>query len=309
MTFAPLIPVLAAAVAVTLLLGIRELLRIARDRRRYVAAAELESQEEQVTSALRAWDARFRRTRPGRWFAGELDLAGLSFPPLVVALVTLAVGAGITWMIWRFLAPALAILGMVAGFVLVRAYLHRAQQRRQDAIVAQMPELARILANASYAGLSLPTALAVASRELAEPARGELARIADRLRFGAPLESALQEFRQRVRSREAGVLIATLIVSSRSGGSLVTALRDIARSLEQRKETRRQIKTTLSGPMATANAILVIGIALLFVLNLIQPGTVQAMTQSPAGVLSLAAAGLLFSVGYLVIRAMAKVEP
>lgn len=171
-----LIPMLAAAAAVLTLFGCREMLLVARDRRRYVAGAELESGTEELTSSLHAWDARFRRTRPGRWFANELDLAGLSFLPLLVAAATLVVGIIATWLIWKYLAPLLAVLGLVAAFFLVRAYLRRAQQRRQEAIVAQMPELARVLANASFAGLSLPTALGVASRELAQPARTELTR-------------------------------------------------------------------------------------------------------------------------------------
>ncbi|HRL47782.1 MAG TPA: type II secretion system F family protein [Propioniciclava sp.] len=304
-----LIPLAAGAAVLLLLVGVRELLALANDRRRFIAGAEMESGSGQAASTIRAWDNRFRRTRLGRWFARELDLAGMALSPLVVAVATLAAGIAATWVIWHFLSPILAVLGLVLAFFLMRAYLQQAQQRRQEAIVAQMPELARVLANASYAGLSLPTALGVASRELAEPVRTELVRITDRLRFGASVEAALQEFRERVRSRETGVLISTLVVSTRSGGSLVTALRGIADSLEQRKETRRQIQTTLSAPMVTANAILIIGVGLLFLLNAIQPGTVDAMTRSPLGIAALIASGVLFGGGYVAIRAIARVEP
>ncbi len=304
-----LIPLAAGAAVLLLLVGARELLALANDRRRFVAGAEMESGSGPAASTVKAWDARFRHTRMGRWFGRELDLAGMSLSPLAVALGTLLTGVAATWIIWVYLSPVLAALGLVLAFFVMRAYLQQAQQRRQEAIVAQMPELARVLANASYAGLSLPTALGVASRELTEPVRTELVRINDRLRFGASVEAALQEFRGRVRSREAGVLISTLVVSTRSGGSLVTALRGIAESLEQRKETRRQIQTTLSGPMVTANAILIIGFGLLFLLNAIQPGTVDAMTRSPLGIAALIVAGVLFGGGYLAIRAIARVEP
>lgn len=299
----------AAVAAIFALIGLRELYWIGRDRRRYVAEAELTGQGQQIETTLRTWDTRFRRTRPGGWLANELDLAGLKAMPIVVAMAGLVAGVVITWIIWTYLAPILAVLGLVVAFLIVRAYLRRAQQRRLEAIVAQMPELARILANASFAGLSLATALTVASTELAEPARGELVRIANRLRFGAPLETALAEFRDRVRSREAGVLISTLVVSSRSGGSLVTALRGIADSLEQRKETRRQIRTTLSGPTVTADLIVLMGVGLLFLLNAVLPGTVDRMTRSPLGIGALAVAGVLFAGGFIVIRRMARVEP
>ncbi len=95
-----------------------------------------------------------------------------------------------------------------------------------------MPEIARVLANATNAGLSIATAIAIAGDELDEPARGELQQVSVSLSFGNDIESALEELRDRLPSREVGVLMSTLLVSARSGGSLVTSLRTIADTLE-----------------------------------------------------------------------------
>lgn len=303
-----LYPLLAVVAVLAALLAVREMLALARDRRRYIAGAEFTDHDDRVESSLRSWNNRFVRTRAGAWLARELDLAGLTAQPIVVALVVLLLAAVAATAIWMLLAPVLAAVGLAVAYLGLRAYLRRTQQRRLEKIVTQMPELARVLANASYAGLSLPTALAVASRELPEPVRGELARITNRLNFGAPIETALQEFRDRVRSREVGVLISTLVVSSRSGGSIVTALRGIAESLEQRKETRRQIRTALSGPLVTADVIVGLGVVLLLALNAIQPGTVERMTRSPVGVAGLAIAAALFAGGYVAIRRIARID-
>ena len=83
--------------------------------------------------------------------------------------------------------------------------------------------------------------------------------------------------RGRLPSREVAVLVSTLLVSARSGGSLVTALRDIADTLEARKETRREVRTDaravashrLPGDRAWASACCSCSTS-------IQPGTVQA---------------------------------
>ena len=209
---------------------------------------------------------------------------------------------------WTLLAPLLGVLGLLLGLLGVRAYLRRARERRREAFVGQLPELARVLANASYAGLSLPTAIAIAGDELAEPARTELSRVATRLRFGAPLTRALDDLRERVGSRETSVLISTLVVASRSGGSLVTALRDIAETLDQRKETRREVKTILSQPVVTSYFVIVLGVVMLLMLNAMQPGTVERMTREPIGQVALLVSAGIFGGGFWAIRRITRMD-
>jgi tight adherence protein B len=129
------------------------------------------------------------------------------------------------------------------------------------------------------------------------------------LKFGAPLATAIEELNARVGSRETNVLMSTLIVASRSGGSLVTALRDIAETLDQRKETRREVTTILSQSVASSNLVILMGFVMLFLLNSIKPGTVDRMTQEPIGQVSLIVGGSLFAGGYVLIRRMTRIEP
>lgn len=296
------------AAIVLFCLGIREFGLHLSDRRRAVISAEAVTSADHAAGLLDDADRRLRQTRLGRWLESELDLAGIDRKPIVILLSGVVVALVATWVVWDFLAPALAVFGLVVGVFGVRWYLRRGQARRREAFVAQLPDLARVLANASYAGLSLPTAIGIAGDELSEPARTELSRVATRLKFGAPLPTALEGLRARVGSREANVLISTLVVASRSGGSLVTALRNIADTLEQRKETRREVRTTLAQSVATSYMVIVLGAGSLLLLNSIEPGTVQKMTTSLLGQVALIVAGLLFGGGYLVIRRMTRIE-
>lgn len=303
-----LLILLGTLLAVTLaLLGIRDFVESGYARRRAVLGAEGIVGNDEVATLVDATDARLRTTRLGRWLENELDLAGIDRRPVVVVAAGLGVALAATYVLWTFFAPLLAVFGLAAGAVAVRWYLRRGQARRREAFVAQLPELARVLANASYAGLSLPTAIGIAGDELAEPARTELSRVSNRLKFGAPLSAALEGLRARVGSREAGVLISTLVVASRSGGSLVTALRNIADTLEQRKETRREIQTTLAQSVATAYMVVVVGVLSLLLINLIKPGTVEKMTTSLVGQVALITSGVLFGGGFLLIRRMTRI--
>jgi tight adherence protein B len=267
--------------------------------------------EEEGTAVRRArgLDRWFRSTRLGRFLDRELALAGIKRSPLLVA----ALGAGTAVLsavaLWNLLAPVFGILGVLLGAYLVRWFLRRAKDRRLEAFIAQMPEIARVLANATHAGLSIQTAIAIAGDELDEPARGELQQVSVSLSFGNDIESALEELRERLPSREVGVLMTTLLVSARSGGSLVTSLRTIADTLESRRQTRREIRSTLAQALSTGYTMIGLTFGMLLLLNAMNPRTVELMTQNPIGIAALVLAGTLDLIGFIAIRRMTRIEP
>lgn len=301
--------ILGGSVAASLLalLGFSNLSGLAAERRRVIATAVGYTAERDlpVHERLQRW---FRRTRLGSYVERELQLAGIQHRPLTVVAVASTLGLGVAFVLWSALAPLFGLLGLGTGVIGVQMYLRRAKERRLEAFIVQMPELARVLANATNAGLSIATAIAIASEEVAHPAGTELKQVSTALRFGTDLETALNDMGSRLPSREVGVLLSTLVVCARSGGSLVTSLRDIANTLEGRKETRREIRTTLAQSLATGYMIIGLGFAMLFLLNFIQPGSVEAMTSHIVGQIALAVSGSLFLGGYLMIRKMVRFD-
>ena len=251
---------------------------------------------------------RFNRTRIGRWLERELTLAGVRYPPIVVFGVCLLATLAIPYLLARLFAPAFGVVGLLGGYVLLRAWLLRARERRRERFVQQIPELARILSNATNAGLSIATAWAVAEAEMTEPARSEIQRLNSAVRFGAPLEEAMLQLNDRLPSREVRVLMSTMVVSARSGGSLVKALRDISFTLDDRKEVRREIRTTLAQARSTSVLVAVLGVGILLMLNTIRPGTVDLMTRNPIGQAALVIGFGLFVAGFVAIRRMTRIE-
>ncbi|MGW6129354.1 type II secretion system F family protein [Cellulomonas sp. NPDC055163] len=290
------------------LAGVRELASVASRRRALVAGV---ADDTPLTGGARIarWDRAFRQTAPGRWVERQLLLAGEEGrPAIVVAGAAVAGGALIGWVLAVGLAPVFGLLGIVAVVVGIRVYLARARERRNEQFIAQMPELARTLSNATSAGLSIAAAIAIAASELAAPAGPELARVASRMRFGDNLDAAMGGLEERLPSREVSVLVSTLLVSARSGGSLVSSLRDIADTLDERKEIRREVRTTLAQSTSTGYLVIGMGFGLLFLLNAIQPGTVEAMTSQWIGRAALVVGGGLFVGGFLLIRRMTRFD-
>ncbi|WP_393916496.1 type II secretion system F family protein [Halostreptopolyspora alba] len=268
----------------------------------------LEKAERRANSPFSRFDSWLRRTDIGKNLERRLNRAGMRIPVALFATIILAVGAISTFFVGRLLTPAFGFLSAFLVIGLFISYLNRQEERRREAFISQLPELARVLSNATSAGLALPTAITMAAEELDDPAGSELHKASQQMRLGQSFDSTIAELRERMPSREIGVLISTLLIASRSGGALVTALQSISDTLEARKETRREVKTILGETTGTAWAMLVIGVGSLFLINTLNPGVVERMTQSIVGVAILIIAGFLFVVGFFAVRRITKID-
>ncbi|MBB1256186.1 type II secretion system F family protein [Streptomyces sp. OF3] len=255
-----------------------------------------------------ALDRRLRATRPGRRLEQRLAATGLALTPGEF-VVYLTLGAGVLWFLAQaalaaFFGPVAALLGLWAAF----AYLNWQRQKRIDRFINQLPELARLLANGTQAGLALRTAITMAAEEMEAPAGEELAKVADRLALGHSIDEALGELADRLPSRELVVLVTTLVLSSRAGGQVVDSLRNLTATLEQRKETRREVRTQLSQVNMTAYAVPLIGFGVLLMMDRAGPGTLDRLTSTFLGQAAVVTAFALYALGFFIIRRMSRID-
>ncbi|MEV0178116.1 type II secretion system F family protein [Streptomyces sp. NPDC050625] len=257
---------------------------------------------------FRTLDRRLRRTRPGRKLELRLAATGLDVTPGEFFAYMLATVAAL-WLIGQaalapFFGPLAGLLGIGAAF----QFLNWQRQKRIERFINQLPELARILANATQAGLALRTAIGMAAEELEAPAGEELAKVANQLSIGHSMDDALGELADRLPSRELVVLVTTLVLSNKAGGQVVSALRNLTETLEERKETRREIRTQLSQVTMTSYAVPVLGIGALFLMDGVKEGALERMTGSPIGQACVIIAFGLYAIGFVLIRRMSRID-
>ncbi|MCQ8770174.1 type II secretion system F family protein [Streptomyces telluris] len=253
-------------------------------------------------------DRRLRATGAGRRLERRLAATGLDVTPAEFAVATLGAAAGL----WLVAAGALApFFGPLAALVAVwtaSGFLARQRRKRIEKFINQLPELSRILANATQAGLALRTALGMAADEMEAPAGEELAKVADKLAVGHSIDDALGELADRLPSRELVVLVTTLILSNRAGGTVVSSLRNLTRTLEERKETRREVRTQLAQVTITAYVVPLMGIGTLLLTDRVAPGSIDRMTSSVLGQAAVIAAFALYGLGFFVIRRLSRID-
>lgn len=199
------------------------------------------------------------------------------------------------------------ILGLVTAAALIYG-LTILHQRQREALIAQLPEFSRILASTTGAGLSVQTALAIAGDELPDPAGREITQMSRELDLGTPLDVAFERLQDRIPGRDLGVLVSTLVISHRSGGSLITALRDLSFTLEERKETAREVRTLVAESSYTGYMVAGMGIVLLCLLMFLNDSVLYNMTTTIVGQLALLIAGVGYAVGIVLINRMTRVK-
>ncbi|MGW1427245.1 type II secretion system F family protein [Streptomyces sp. NPDC001108] len=257
---------------------------------------------------FRALDRRLRKTGLGRKLELKLAATGLEITPGEFFVYSIIAMAGL-WMIASsmlasFFGPVAALIGLWG----TNAFLNWQRTKRTEHFINQLPELARILANATQAGLALRTSIGMAADEMENPAGEELARVSRRLAVGEPLEDAMSELTDRLPSRELVVLVTTLVLSNRAGGTVVSSLRNLTETLEERKETRREVKTQLSQVTVTAYAVPAFGLGAMLLMNGVMPGALDRMTGALIGQIAVIVSLGLYAIGFIVIRRLSKID-
>ncbi|WP_422460579.1 type II secretion system F family protein [Endozoicomonas sp. ALB115] len=152
-----------------------------------------------------------------------------------------------------------AMIGAAFGLFLPSKLLDSFRQRRQQKLIAGMPQLLDMLLICLSAGLSLPRALERVQSELrlAHPLMaGEVAGVSAELNAGVTLEAALHRFAERAGLQEVRGLVGTLIEAHRYGANLSDTLRDYTQDFRAIRLHRAdlqaaKVSTRLVFPMVT----------------------------------------------------------
>jgi tight adherence protein B len=300
--------VVLAASLLLALLGVIDLVAVRNRRELLRERASGVKAPVRGRSFVQRIDERVAATRFGRRLEAKLIGATVKLTPLQFVLAALAIGVASGALLALVLPWLIAVPG---GLLVARScgwWLDRRRDKRRDEFIAQLPELARVLSNATSAGLSVVAALEIAVTELNDPARSELRLTLEEINIGQSFDEAFNHLAERMPSRELGVLVYTLVIQQRSGGDLVRALSDMSNTLDERKETIREVKTIMAGAVTTAYVVAILGVASVLSLDVIQPGSLDRMTHKPLGILILIITATLYATGFLIIRRMTRID-
>jgi tight adherence protein B len=222
--------------------------------------------------------------------------------PLLVALAFVMGLLG--WLLLDSVAFSMSVSVLV--LTVPRLLLARAHAARKYTLDRQLPDALRILAAALSSGSSLSTALNVMAKDLNPPLSQELSLILREQRVGIPLQSALENFRLRIRSESVAQATTLLRVGAESGGSLALLLDKLSLNLSEQQYMGLKVEMLTTQGKMQAWVIGVLPLILLGVLCALDPNAMQLAMSNGIGQVVLVIIAVLELVGLLWLRAILR---
>lgn len=260
-----------------------------------------------------------RMTSFGRRFAdargissrldAELEAASVSLRAGEFVVVTAAATFGglvIGYAILR--SPWLALgAGALAGIV-PTVVLRVALRRRAEKLREQLPDVLTIMASSLRAGHSFLQALDTVAKEIAQPAASEFQRVVAEVRLGRGAEEALEALAERVGSADFRWAVLAVNIQREVGGNLAEILDNVASTLRERSQMRRQILVLTSEGRLSAWVLALMPFAIAAYMFTVNPSYIALLYTTKTGIVMLAGAGLLLLAGILWMKKIVDID-
>lgn len=221
--------------------------------------------------------------------AGRLQLlltqAGFSYKADQFMMLMLLAGVLVAVVLALLNLPIWLLgLGAVGGIALPVAVALYKRQQRSSLLDQQLPDFLDSMARAMQAGNSFSGALAVVSKEAAEPIGTEFRRVFEEINFGRSVNEGLQSLSMRNTSDDVRYFVIAVLIHLQTGGSLTSLLLGLSTLIRDRLRLRKLGKVFSAEGRLSAwiLALLPFGTALL--MFLVNPDFISVLWTDPAGI-------------------------
>jgi len=243
----------------------------------------------------------------------ELDLAGVRMEPSRFLLVTFSAAA------------ALAVLGVLAGFgslwslllavvfaalapIGAKALLAFRTARRRGRFASQLDDTLQLISGNLRAGYGLVQALDGVARDLDEPTSEEFARVVNETRLGRELGPALEQTADRMQSDDFRWAAQAIMINRETGGNLAEVLENVAGTIRERNEIRRQVQALSAEGRLSATVLSLLPLVVFIAVLVIQPTYFTIFFTTVVGLAALIASLLLLGIGVFWMYRVTKVK-
>jgi tight adherence protein B len=260
--------------------------------------------------ARRVFEGTEQSLQKTRWwvnFKESLELADIRIPPVQLLAGTLVLTLLVMWLLGTFLAPVLALVGLVVPF-LVRGFITQRVERRRRAFGDQLPDNLDVVASGLRAGHSLVGGLSLVVNDASEPSRTEFQRVVADEQLGVPLEDALQTVARRMDNRDIEQVALVSSLQRETGGNAAEVLDRVIENIRERQGLRRLVRTLTAQGRLSRWIVSALPVGLLLLISAINPTYMKPLFHHTSGKVILAVGAIMIVAGSLVIKKIVEIK-
>ncbi len=200
-----------------------------------------------------------------------------------------------------------AVGGILIGMIVYLAEVHSAERRILH-IEAQLADAIDHMVATLRAGSALQSALEMVQHEAQPPIRDEFEHVLGRIRLGEDPRAAVRDLAFRVPLESFRLFAHCLLVHWETGGSLVTSLRTVGRTVRDRLEMSQRINAQAVESQISVVAVMGISYGLTLLMLKTNPGPIQKLLYSQVGATVAAVLILMQTAGITFIWRMSRIR-
>ena len=187
--------------------------------------------------------------------------------------------------------------------------MHRKRNAgRRTAIDGQLLDAVTAIASALRSGRSLGQALTTAADEADDPLSTILADTAHAASLGVPMDEALDRFADVVGGSDVRLVSGVLKVHRRTGGALAASLDDVARTLADRREAARELRSLTAQARLSAAILGLLPLGFFLFLSVVARRDIESAYRTTAGASAIGIGLALQGAAFVWIRRLLRVD-
>lgn len=232
-----------------------------------------------------------------KWTAGGLILMSIACFVIPAYLIQLRTGA----------LPLSLLLGVAFGAAPL-GYVFFKRGRRFNKFEQGLPEALDLMVSAMRAGHSLNSALDLVAQESPDPIGSEFRICFDEQNYGLELKTAMTNLVTRIPLQDLKMVVTAILIQKESGGNLAEVLDKVSYVIRERFRLKKQVRVHTAQGRMTGIVLSILPLALGFALFLIDPDEISILWKREIGIKLLYAAGIMTTIGGLIIRHIVNME-
>ncbi len=207
----------------------------------------------------------------------------------------------------KIAVPVACGFGIAAYFFVYWLYLQKLR-KRQEAFESKILDFTMGLSNGLRSGLALGQSIESVAKRIDGPMQEELNTLLREYRLGVDLPEAFARMYKRIPCEDLHLLVTTISLTTKSGGSLSEVLEEMVVTIRTRTEFQERLKNMTAQGRFEAISIALSPVAAFVLLYFIDPVLMSPLVTTGTGWLAVAGATALVSIGYYILKKIITIE-